>query len=427
MMAKVFNANLIGNCISPEEEEEENGEEEAASSEGTCESPASSEPLIKNLKLQPVTTGSAATDMKLFGRVASLSANSQSEQDTLMRPLDDGSLVDLIVRGAKAPSRESWSLNLAEGEQLEVADSHHVTLRNAAGRAVASIVAEPARDAVGKTVPTSLSVAEHDRVSLEVEPPKGAVFPIVAGIGVQAGTFHVTAKGPESAAELRREEERVEREEEEIRQIEKEGKTPPRGPNYHGYYTTLSISRTGPPILLDNSENPTYRSHEFEFSHCNYGGIQIPTTEDKPPWGIDPERKGASPVKLAFLSTVGNCIEKAPKNKVEDAEFLRGFFQVIPRQEVWISKTNRKYLHCPPTGPHKPLLRHCYVKPVKSKTGITVGGNYRYFSKSSITTCLTVYGHINSTYPLLEEEEAIETIAGSTRSSVPEKCHWPEE
>jgi hypothetical protein len=251
------------------------------------------------------------------------------------------------------------------------------------------------------------------------------VFPIVAGIGLQAGTFHVKAEGPHSPTELQHEEERVEKEEKEIKQNEEEGKPGSYGPNLHGAYTTLTIKRYGPPVAAASGSSTP--SHEFEFSHCNYGGIELPPTEEKPPWGIDPERKGASKEELAFLTTVGNCIKDAPDNHVEDAERVIGLAQDIPNEEVWISEANREHLKCHASGPHKPLLRHCYVKPSKSKTGITVGGNYRYFSKYAFTTCLTVFGHLDTVRPYAEAQEIIESFAGSTHSSAPSKCGWPEE
>jgi hypothetical protein len=421
---RVFNTKLVGSCTGSAEQSETT-RPEAELCENT---PVGGEPVADELKLQPTNLGSNATAWTSTGGTSAvLSANSHPEQDTLVRPLSDGAMVDTVSRGAQAPRQVTWNLTVSEGQKLLSTDARHASLFDESEKVILGFVAEPAYDAVGHVVPTELSVVEGKKLSLEIQSPEGVVFPVVAGLGYQGGTIKAVETGPTSAGEREREVERVAREEAEIRQMEKEGRKVTHGPNLSGVYTNFAISRLGPPVVLKAGLPP---AHEFEFSDCNYEEHEFPSNPGEP---VDPlEPGGASDQKAeaelrAYTTVMGDCIKEYGREKLRDAERVRGFFSYVTGKEVFMNAADQEYLQCPTAGPEKPSRRHCYVKPERSTSGITAGGNFRYYSPSSFTECLTVYGHLNATSPHIVPEYPISSFAGAAHTAAPETCKWPEE
>jgi hypothetical protein len=111
---------------------------------------------------------------------------------------------------------------LDEGQELEQIDEQHAAVYYTEGHHHAlDIYAEPAHDAVGSTVPTSLTVTEGDVLTLIVHhragnPAAGGaafVYPISAGDGWEGGFSTIIIQGPKDELELQEERElREERE-----------------------------------------------------------------------------------------------------------------------------------------------------------------------------------------------------------------------
>ena len=415
----MFNTKLIGTCISAGEEPET-----AEQKPELCENaPAGGETVGEELKLVPSSVGQSASAVTLEGSNSALATNTRSERDTLVRPLNDGAVVYSIMRSSQAPTQTSWTLPLTGGEHLEAVDAHHLELFDASGHAILTMVAEPASDATGQVVPTKMSIIGGNELVFEVEAPANAVFPIVAGVGFEGGSLHVHGEGPKTVAELRREEERVKQEIKELEQMEKESRKVTHGPNYKNSFSTLLISRLGPPMF---SKGESSADHEFEFSHCNYGEI-LPEIY-RP--GTEPEDKkyGSEKEQRGFTSRVGNCIKENHGEPVIDGEVIRGTAHDIEGHEVWFTEADRKRLKCHKSGPGKPAMVHCYVKPEHSTSAITVGGNYRYASVASESQCMTVYAHLNTFIPHIEVKEPDYSWAGAQGKGVePEYCQWPQQ
>jgi hypothetical protein len=123
------------------------------------------------------------------------------------------------IHGPSDPEEFSWEVILAEGAYLESVDDQTAEVYYENGHPAFGIDAEPAHDAVGTTVPTSLEVSEGDVITLVVHhragnPTAGAPFtyPILEGQGWEGGYFTEIVKGPPDEQELREERERIARE-----------------------------------------------------------------------------------------------------------------------------------------------------------------------------------------------------------------------
>ena len=132
-------------------------------------------------------------------------------------PIYNGDLSFPEIHSPSDPEDYSWEVQLEAEQHAEAyyAYEHHLAF---------GITAEPAHDADGSTVPTSLIVSEGNVITLVVHhragnPAKdGApfVYPIIPGEGWEEGNSHVEiVTGPKDEQELREERERIAREERE--------------------------------------------------------------------------------------------------------------------------------------------------------------------------------------------------------------------
>jgi hypothetical protein len=127
------------------------------------------------------------------------------------------------IHGPSDPEEYSWEVTLGPGEQLKSVDGQHAEVYYEDGTVAFVITVEPAHDAVGAAVPTSLGVSEGDVITLVVHhragnPAAGGapfVYPVVAGEGGQNGTGTVVVTGPPDEEQVREEHERAAREERE--------------------------------------------------------------------------------------------------------------------------------------------------------------------------------------------------------------------
>jgi sugar lactone lactonase YvrE len=146
------------------------------------------------IEVVPVKTAVGATSNKLVRKVATVAANTTEHVDTITRPLYDGAMNFDAIRDASAPETFTWQVHLAGEQELRLIDEKHAEVDYAGTERTAfSITAAPARDAIGRSVPTSLSVSGTDEVTLRVfhhaSLPTGSsvIYPVVAGVGWQGG------------------------------------------------------------------------------------------------------------------------------------------------------------------------------------------------------------------------------------------------
>jgi hypothetical protein len=142
-------------------------------------------------------------------------------------PTYEGALWFPPIHSASDPEEYSWEVRLGAEQTLELVDEQHAEAYYAPGHHPAfGITAEPAHDADGATVPTSLSVTQPDVITLTVHyragnpAAHGAPFeyPIIAGAGWEGGYVTERVTGPKDETELREERERIAREEREAAQ-----------------------------------------------------------------------------------------------------------------------------------------------------------------------------------------------------------------
>jgi RHS repeat-associated protein len=96
--------------------------------------------------------------------VSVLYANTQEDQDTLVKPTTLGFEADTLLRSVHSPEQLYFRISLPEGAKLEVAsDSGAVTVVKE-GVVLALISAPSARDATGRVVPVTMSVSSNTLV-----------------------------------------------------------------------------------------------------------------------------------------------------------------------------------------------------------------------------------------------------------------------
>ncbi len=186
----------VASCEIDVVEEEKRGEEELPSSEG-AECNANGDIGATDLEpvaVTPTDVSSEATNNTVtVQKSAAVAANLAPQTDLITRPLYDGAMTFAAIRDAAARETYSWNVSLEDDQELKLLDAQHAAVYYDGEHLAFSITAEPAHDAVGAAVPTSLGVSEdrvltltvaHHGVSAE---GKAFVYPIVGGAGWQGG------------------------------------------------------------------------------------------------------------------------------------------------------------------------------------------------------------------------------------------------
>lgn len=127
------------------------------------------------------------------------------------------------IHSSSDPEEFSWEVELGAGRELEQVDEREVAIDSRNGERAWSIVAAPAHDATGATVPTTIRVAGQNVVTLTVHhregnPAAGApfVYPVDEGAGWETGPASVeVTTGPPGEREQRERQERLAAEERE--------------------------------------------------------------------------------------------------------------------------------------------------------------------------------------------------------------------
>jgi hypothetical protein len=176
--------------------------------------------------ITPVVSKSSSS-VSIAEGVAGVAANTAGEADSVIRPEYNGVQTFQAMRSETSPESYSWQVGLAPHQKLQLANPTQAEVAYEDGTTAFLITAEPAHDATGTPVPTSLEVS-GDILTLKVESrEKAFVYPIVAGQGWETSyASPVIVPGPEDETQIREREEREQREREERERIEAEGGNP---------------------------------------------------------------------------------------------------------------------------------------------------------------------------------------------------------
>lgn len=109
-----------------------------------------------------------------------------------------------VIHGPEDPEEYIWEVQLHEGQTLELVDDQTAVVRWENGTVAFVIEAEPAHDATGATVPTTLAVTDPNLITLTVHhlagnPAAGGsafAYPISAGKGWEGGFATVRVEMP---------------------------------------------------------------------------------------------------------------------------------------------------------------------------------------------------------------------------------------
>jgi hypothetical protein len=133
------------------------------------------------------------------------------------------------IHSASDPEDFSWEVELGTGQSLQQIDDHEVAVDSKSGEPSWWITAEPAHDANGATVPTTIQMTGENVVTLTVHHREGNpaaggapfVYPVSEGAGWETGFATVIVQGPPDEQELREQRERQERAAKEEREAAK--------------------------------------------------------------------------------------------------------------------------------------------------------------------------------------------------------------
>lgn len=115
------------------------------------------------------------------------------------------------IHGPEDPEDYCWEVQLFEGQELVEIDNRHAAVYYESGHIAFEIVAAPASDAEGATVPTTIAVTLPNLITLTVHhragnPAAGGApfhYPVDYGAGWEGGFHTVQIPGPPDEAELR--------------------------------------------------------------------------------------------------------------------------------------------------------------------------------------------------------------------------------
>jgi sugar lactone lactonase YvrE len=426
MIVEIPEARVLYGCpeseeSNPEAPQEPEEPEEAKEPEEAIE-PETDQPCIaadesgdgglEPVSVEPLGVAGTAAPIDLVEENAALSVNTAAAADTVIRPLNDGGMIFEAIRTEAAPETYSFRVTLGPRQELEELDSSHVQVAYSSGFPAFTIGAEPARDAVGSTVPTTLKKTAEDVVTLTVHYKEGHegvpfVYPVVGGTGWEGGfrTLEAdfgTSQPPTGEGEVEGEGEGVES------------------------WEVVRGSVVGPPDGRPGIAEPleagasSTPGHIFKFSECRYG-FGVP---ESPPI-IGPEGEVHRPISY-LAEVLGNCMALLGKETptglpLFSGEMVRGYFHYIPKQWVWV---NPNQLECPKWGPHKGKKVHCFARPWKTHEALTVRGDFRVHSEGGdLAECITIYGHLWSYAPYKERMESI--ISEEPADQYFEPCNWP--
>lgn len=156
------------------------------------------------VEVTPVGVDPAASPIESSSDISAISSNTGNTVDTIYRPIYDGAMTFQSIRTPTGTDEFSWIVNLRPGQYLEKVDDRTVeVISSVFERPVFTITAIEAHDAVGSTVPTTLS-ASGSTITLKVHHKAGNpvannapfVYPVIAGSGWEGGIVVHQVVGP---------------------------------------------------------------------------------------------------------------------------------------------------------------------------------------------------------------------------------------
>jgi hypothetical protein len=119
-------------------------------------------------------------------------------------PSFEGGYMFTTIHGPEDPEDYCWEVTLNDGQELQQVNDREVVVMSKSGAAAWVIVAAPAHDAEGASVPTTIAVIGEKEVTLTVHhragnPAAGGAafrYPISAGQGWENGFATVTVQMP---------------------------------------------------------------------------------------------------------------------------------------------------------------------------------------------------------------------------------------
>jgi sugar lactone lactonase YvrE len=342
-------------------------------------------PHSSQIEIYPKTVSKEAESVKATsGETAAVTPNVLAGVDLATRPLYDGAMTFASIREPSGPEAFTWIVRLEEGQQITAIDEQHAEVYWSGGHPAFAINAVPAHDAVGTTVPTTLSVVGKDEITLKVAHRNGGfVYPVIAGTGWEGGfqTSYVVMPPPEpmpleeceeceTAEEFFSEEGRVHT-------------------GVETYGPPVAEASSSVPLEAKLPTSPPPRRRAYNFDECAW--------EKDTPNEYDPGAVPSDPHYRAQMSQ--QChgeLDGAYGGEfhISYAMSMSGTFHYKWGNWVWVTEppTCRKW------GPHKPALVHCHMD---TKWGPTPGhldviGDYRFPpgepDPGPLSTCYTLDG-----------------------------------
>lgn len=119
-------------------------------------------------------------------------------------PPFDGSMSFPNIHGSEDPEDYCWEVQLGEDQELRQVSDTEAKVLDEGGHVAFTIEAEPAHDAIGTEVPTTLAVTDPNLITLTVHhragnPAAGGApfdYPVVQGAGWEGGFQTVTVSLP---------------------------------------------------------------------------------------------------------------------------------------------------------------------------------------------------------------------------------------
>jgi hypothetical protein len=115
------------------------------------------------------------------------------------------------IHSTEDPEDYCWEVQLSEGQELRQINSTEAEVFFESGHPAFGIKAMEAHDAIGTTVPTTLTVTAPNLITLTVhhrngDPAAGGApfdYPVTQGVGWEGGFQSVQIQGPPDEAELK--------------------------------------------------------------------------------------------------------------------------------------------------------------------------------------------------------------------------------
>jgi hypothetical protein len=352
------------------------------------------------IEVMPMGSAEEAGLPKLVEGNAAVSANTASSSDSVVRPLDDGGMVFQAIRDETAPESYSYRVTLGEEQVLRSIDGQHAEVYYSGHEPAFSITAEPAHDAVGTAVPTTLTVDGRDVVTLHVSYKTGStgppfVYPITAGTGWQGGFRTISVEMDNKKAEPGEEEEGS------------VGSTASK--------TIVRISALSAPAASTSSVQ--FPPRKYKITQCEY-----------PPFGLElpPHEPFPEQHREQLISVLGGCKDPGANGELIAAIGIWGEFHYQNGQGVWVNDSEPAHCVKWREGHHEPEVVHCGVQPKSSKTAITVRGDFKWPQSTLYPAgpaCETMYAHLNASAPHKEIMPDIYHELGL--GGVGDPCPWP--